>query len=144
MISFNGNGDTDTGMRQHGINICSSVVIFLLAMLCILPVSSTILQYKPVGNYFPSCLDIIDVYPYPHSTLKPVGEYGGYTVYTIQVTFSKAITLYTRKELSTFILTPLLTTENLDVSTEYIQSWHGSERKYVLFFHVNHTELGTP
>lgn len=113
----------------------TTVILFLV----ILPT----IQYKPVGNYFPSCLEIIDVYPYPHSTLKPVGDYGSTTVYSIQVTFSKAISSYTRKRLSTFILTPLLSEESRDVSTKFVKSWRGSERKFSLLFHVNQTGLNT-
>ena len=116
------------------------VVLFLVQLFC-LPTGIAVLQYEPVSNYFPSCLDIIDVYPYPHSILKPVGEYEGHSVYTIQVTFSKAITHYTKTKMSTFVLAPLLTEKKLDVSTKYVHRWRGSERKYALFFHINRTEL---
>lgn len=118
-------------------------MIFLVVVYT-LSADKSMLQYNPVGNYFPSCVDIIDIYPVSHSILKPVGKNGGYTVYSVQVTFSKAITADTLKELSTFILTPLLTTETIDTSTEYVQSWRGSERKYAILFYVNKTSLDTP
>ena len=94
------------------------VVLFLVHLYC-LPTGIAVLQYESVSNYFPSCLDITDVYPYPHSILKPVGEYEGHSVYTIQVTFSKAITYYTRTKMSTFVLAPLLTEKKLDVIRTY-------------------------
>jgi hypothetical protein len=121
-----------------------NVPVLLFVLVSILPPSTTVLQYEPVGNYFPSCLDIVDVHPYPYSILKPIGEHQGYSVYTIQVTFSKAITWYTRSKLSSFILAPLLTANNQEVPAKFIKSWRGSERMYVLLFYVNHTELSTP
>lgn len=121
---------------------CSSritkVAIFLRTMLIFFPPAGG--QYFPARNYFPSCVAVLDVYPYPNSILRPIGMHEGNAIYTIHITFSKYIATY---NLDSYVLTPSLTTDNLAISAKHVGVWRGSERTIILSFHVNELHLGT-
>lgn len=99
-------------------------------------------QYMPVGNYFPACVDVENVYPYSHSVLKPIGKHGGFSVYAIQVTFSKTIaSALSLERVPKFKLTPVL---SAGFGISYYNWRYLNERKVAVFFHVNMTSMGTP
>ena len=97
------------------------------------------LQYDAVGNFFPSCVSITEVYPDQASVLNPVTVHG---VYSIQITFSKPVVHDNRTK---FILTPVLSGDlKYGIHAEKITNWRGSQRKLALFFRINQTNINTP
>ena len=114
----------------------STTTVFILT--CLASSSCKDFQYMPVGNYFPTCVDVENVYPYSHSVLKPIGKHEDFSVYAIQVTFSRTIASVV---VPTFMLTPVL---SADFGISYYNWRYLNERKVVVFFHVNLTSIGTP
>ncbi len=112
-----------------------TAIIFLTTLSIVQPE----LQYDAVGNYFPSCVDVIEVYPDPGSILKPLMTVQD--VYSIQVTFSKPVVIEDNR--TKYILTPLLTVDDLGVSAEKVVKWRGSQRKLALFFNISESNIST-
>ena len=140
-----GRAPPNTYLAHAYLELCSwylmeKIIIILIYSLLI----NRSLHFRPLGNYFPACVDIVSVSPHPNSILAPIGSYGHRTVYVVWVTFSKPIKHY-MKDSSMFMLTPMFATEyRHNVTPRYVHSWHGSERKYALLFYVDQLALGTP
>lgn len=99
------------------------------------------LQFRPVTDFYPTCVEISDLYPPPFSILEP-REFGSSTVYTLLITFSKPVVINGGR--GSFLLAPLLTSsEGAIYAYQYIR-WGGSERKWMVYFPFHLNSLAQP
>ena len=98
-------------------------------------------------HFFPDCVDIVDIYPYPNSVLKPLPD--NKDLYAVQITFSKPIKSKNFKYssfLSPFLSFDLMNHEELRLQNPlhayYVHhSWQGNERSLMFIFKVVDTQL---
>lgn len=48
-------------------------------------------EHHSLSDQYPSCVDIVDVWPPPHSVLSPIHKHTGYADYVIKLVFSRPI-----------------------------------------------------
>ena len=56
-----------------------------------LPKEYSFNEHHSLSDQYPSCVDIVDVWPPPHSVLRPMHKHTGYADYMIRITFSRPI-----------------------------------------------------
>ena len=91
------------------------------------------LPFESNSNYFPTCVDVIDIYPYPYSILTPRLSNG---LYTVQVTFSRPVRLLEEVVHKSFFLTPMLTSEVEGYYADYVEQFWGNERTMIVYFKI--------
>lgn len=87
-----------------------------------------------ISELYPSCVDVVNVWPPPNSILKPLQEYSSYAVYVIKVTFSRQIKLANLNR--TYISFSISTINPLNFSPYYTKYSYGSGRSLWTYFKV--------
>ena len=121
-------------------------------------------QFQPV-DAFPSCVEVTDVWPPPHSALKPFAEtHNSLVHYAMRITFSKPVGIesmdttggyqpeivdrvYSRTDgmpLSSEDISPVFLSPSSTNFTRYypyrLKNWHGSDRTFMAYFAISAKE----
>lgn len=86
------------------------------------------------SEFYPSCVDIVDVWPQPNSVLKPFHEYSSYADYMMKVTFSRPVEI-PKLQMSYAILS-VSTISPLNFYPYYARFSQGSEKVLWLYFRI--------
>lgn len=87
-----------------------------------------------ISELYPSCVDVVNIWPPPNSILKPLYEYSTYAVYVIKVTFSRQVKLASVSK--TYISFSMSTINPLNFSPYYTKHSYGSGRSIWTYFQV--------
>ena len=90
-----------------------------------------------VADVFPTCADIVDVWPPPNSVLKPLRVNSLHEVHVIRVTFSRSIVVknYTKP----YFTLSVSTIQPLMFLPYYYRYSYGSEKSFWVYFRIPHS-----
>ena len=100
-------------------------------------------QHSPLSNSFPSCVEVVEVWPPPHSVLEPFAETQSALVhYALQITFSKPVGIETLDTTGGYQpfgdIAPVFFSPSPTNLTRYyphrLKNWHGSDRTFMAYF----------
>lgn len=91
-------------------------------------------DYYTISEVFPTCEDLVDVWPVPNSVLEPILTSAEYEVYVFRVTFSRPV--LPRGKRPYFTLT-FSTIKPLTYLPYYYRYSYGSQRSLWLYFKVS-------
>ena len=86
------------------------------------------------SEVYPSCVDVVDIWPPPYSVLQSLHEYPSYSVYVIKVSFSRQVKLVNLSK--TYISFTVSTIHPLKFSPYYTKYAYGSGRAIWGYFRV--------
>ncbi len=100
------------------------------------------LQFDAEDGYFPVCLTITDIFPYPFSILAARPNS---TEYSLQITFSRPVS-FGPTVLSSIYLTPILNIFKDNITYPIFRHYrsYGSGRTYTFTFNIPLNTLTTP
>lgn len=90
-------------------------------------------EHQLVSSQYPSCVDVVDVWPSPHSVWRPIYQHNGYADYLLKLTFSRPIL---EKSNKSYVTLSTSTIKPLYFQPFYSQYSHGSERSLWVYFRV--------
>lgn len=85
-----------------------------------------------VSELYPSCVDILDVWPTPNSVLKPFREETLFTDYIVQLWFTRPLEV----QLDSVVSLSVTTTCLLNFLPIYATYFGGSERNLLVYFRI--------
>lgn len=113
-------------------------------------------QHSPLSDAFPSCVEVVEVWPPPHSVLEPFAEtHSALVHYTLRITFSKPVGIEIldttggyQPELMDRVyvggddplgdIAPVFFSPSPTNFTRYyphrLKNWHGSDRTFMAYF----------
>lgn len=106
-------------------------------------------QHSPLSDAFPSCVEVVEVWPPPHSVLEPFAEtHSALVHYAVRITFSKPVGIETldttggyQPDLVTIPfgdIAPVFFSPSPTNFTRYyphrLKNWHGSDRTFMAYF----------
>lgn len=90
-------------------------------------------EHLLLSSQYPACVDVVDVWPPPHSVWRPSYQHTGYADYLIKLTFSRPIL---EKANKSYVTLSVSTIKPLYFQPFYSQYSHGSERSLWVYFRV--------
>ena len=144
-------------MKKHCLPVCIVVLSVLAVVICGRIISPA--KYVPSSDVFPSCVEVVEVWPPPNSALKPFNEsHNSFVYYAFRITFSKPVDieyldtsggyqeemlsrrfndpngrLFSADDISPIFLSPSPT--NLTRYYPYrLKNWRGSGRVFMIYF----------
>lgn len=94
------------------------------------------LTWYTVSELYPSCVNIVDIWPLPNSVLKPFNDSGLFAVYLIKVTFSRSVRVLSHERSRIFFSLSVSTSKPLKFRPYYYRHTVSSERTFWLYFRV--------
>ena len=121
-------------------------------------------QHFPSSDAFPSCVEVVEVWPPPHSALKPFNEsHNTFVYYKFRITFSKPVDIeysdtsggYQPEMLGRFLhgkllpagdIAPMFLSPSPTNFTRYypyrLKNWRGSSRMFMAYFVMSSKRSG--
>lgn len=91
-------------------------------------------DYRSVPDQYPSCVDIVDIWPPPNSVLRPIHEHATFADYVMKITFSRPVVF--GKIDKSYVTLSISTINLLGFHPLYSRYLYGSERTLLVYFRV--------